>query len=55
VGVQPATVLGVIARSLGLAEPGEQPTAEDLLDRFDPEALPRRPWIVDPATLTSGR
>ena len=33
------------AASLGLAEPGEPVTMAELLDRFDPTALPREPWI----------
>ncbi|HET6830561.1 MAG TPA: tRNA glutamyl-Q(34) synthetase GluQRS [Solirubrobacterales bacterium] len=32
-----------MARSLGLAEPGEKITAAALVDRFDPSALPREP------------
>ncbi|WP_395727991.1 tRNA glutamyl-Q(34) synthetase GluQRS [Nakamurella sp.] len=44
-------VLGLLAASLGLAGPGERVTPTDLLPRFDPAALPRDPWIVDPATL----
>jgi len=33
--------------SLALAEPGEPVTASVVLDRFDPAALPRDPWVVD--------
>ena len=39
----------MIAASLRLAEPGEPVTPDQLLDRFDPAALPREPWIVAPA------
>ena len=42
-GEQPAEALAWMARSLGLAEPGELPSAGDLVDRFDPAALPRSP------------
>lgn len=45
-GVGPAEVLGRIAVSLALAEPGEAVGLADLLGRFDPAALPRRPWVV---------
>ena len=44
-GETPATVLGALAASLGLAEPGESVTPADLLPRFDPDALPRDPWV----------
>ncbi|MFW6599852.1 tRNA glutamyl-Q(34) synthetase GluQRS [Propionibacteriaceae bacterium Y2011] len=46
VGVGPAEVLGRIAVSLRLAEVGEPVTVAVLLDRFDPGALPREPWVV---------
>jgi glutamyl-tRNA synthetase len=45
-GVTPAAVLGSIAASLDLAEPGERVTPSGLLDRFDPARLPRSPWVV---------
>jgi glutamyl-tRNA synthetase len=45
-GVEPSSVLGLIAVSLDLASPGEAVTPEILLQRFDPERLPRRPWVV---------
>jgi len=41
-------VLGQLAGSLGLAAPGERLTATDLVGRFDPAALPREPWVLDP-------
>ncbi len=40
-GVTAGQVLGWIARSLGLAGPDESPRLDELLDRFDPAALPR--------------
>ncbi len=58
-GVGPAEALALIAGSLGLAEPGEPVTWPTLLNRFDPAALPRTPWVVDPVaidrTITAGR
>jgi glutamyl-tRNA synthetase len=48
-GDGPGEVLAWMARSLGLAEPGEKPAVEDLLARFDPEKLPREPTVWDPA------
>ncbi len=54
-------VLGVLARSLGLAEPGELVTAAMLVARFDPGRVPKAavaladlqrsaPWTRDPTT-----
>jgi glutamyl-tRNA synthetase len=45
-GMQPRAVLGLIAESLELASPGEDVSPELLLERFDPERLPRSPWVV---------
>jgi glutamyl-tRNA synthetase len=39
-----------MARTLGLAEPGETPSMEVLLDRFDPERLPRDPTLWSPSS-----
>ncbi|MBN9608880.1 MAG: tRNA glutamyl-Q(34) synthetase GluQRS [Actinobacteria bacterium] len=47
-GMTPARVLCLLAVSLHMAEPGEHVTAEALLARFDPDALPREPWVVQP-------
>lgn len=47
-GLEPAMVLGLIAESLKLASPGEGITPEVLLQRFDPERFPRRPWVIIP-------
>jgi glutamyl-tRNA synthetase len=49
-GEGPDEVLARMARSLGLAEPGERPGVEALLSRFDPEKLPREPTVWDPGT-----
>jgi glutamyl-tRNA synthetase len=45
-GMEPSSVLRLIAVSLDLASPGEGVTPEILLQRFDPERLPRSPWVV---------
>ncbi|SDT14996.1 tRNA glutamyl-Q(34) synthetase GluQRS [Microlunatus soli] len=49
-GVDPGDVLTMIAVSLELAVPGESVTLADLRQRFDPAALPHRPWIVSPGS-----
>lgn len=36
-----------LAVSLGLSSPGECLTPAGLIDRFHPERLPRRPWVID--------
>jgi glutamyl-tRNA synthetase len=36
----------VLAAGLGLCEPGEQPSLDDLLAAFDPDQVPRAPWIL---------
>jgi glutamyl-tRNA synthetase len=35
-----------LARTVGLAEPGEEPSMADLLERFDPDRLPREPTVL---------
>ncbi|MGB7962988.1 MAG: tRNA glutamyl-Q(34) synthetase GluQRS [Propionicimonas sp.] len=52
-GVGPAQVLGLLAGSLGLAAHDEPVTPGLLLERFDPAALPRDPWLVDPAAYAA--
>ena len=44
-GETPADAVGWMASSLGLAEAGATPTAADLIDSFDPAALPREPTV----------
>ena len=44
-GQQPGEVLAWMARTLDLAEPGERPTPDNLLTRFDPERLPREATV----------
>lgn len=50
VGLRAGDVLGLLATSLGLAAPGETVSLTRLVERFDPAALPRSPWVVDPRT-----
>jgi glutamyl-tRNA synthetase len=45
-GIESSAVLGHIAESLELASPGERVSPDALLERFDPQRLPRRPWVV---------
>jgi glutamyl-tRNA synthetase len=47
-GLEPGQVLGLLATSLGLAEPGEPVSPSLLLARFEPTAVPLMPWVVDP-------
>ncbi|XPP25793.1 MAG: tRNA glutamyl-Q(34) synthetase GluQRS [Leucobacter sp.] len=47
-GVDADGVRGLLAASLGLGRPGERPDMAQLLDRFDPDRLPREPWIWRP-------
>ena len=44
-GKGPREVLGGLASSLGLAEPGETPSSKELLARFDPGHLPTEPTL----------
>ncbi len=46
-GLGPQDVLGILAQSLEMAEPGERVSVEGLLRRFDPTALPRYPWLFE--------
>jgi glutamyl-tRNA synthetase len=45
-GRDPGDALGWMATSLGLAEPGEPVSAQQLVARFDPERLPREPMVL---------
>ncbi len=47
-GESPDDVRSLLAATLGLAEPGEPVTMAQLVERFDPEALPREPWTYAP-------
>ena len=45
---EPDEVRAWMARTLGLAEPKETPSMGDLVARFDPDSLPRKPTIWSP-------
>lgn len=45
-GIGPEAVRSRLAASLGLAAPGEPVTMAQLLERFDPDALPSDPWVL---------
>ncbi len=45
-GEDPAQTRALLARSLGLAQPGEQPSLDELLSRFAPAQLPREPIVL---------
>lgn len=53
IGRSPAEVRGWLAASVGLAEPGEPVSMHALVERFDPVALPREPWLFVPGTAES--
>lgn len=53
-GVTDGDVLTQLAASLGLAKAGEPVSAEQLLQRFDPAALPRDPWRWQNERATQG-
>lgn len=44
-GETPADLVGWMAASAGLAEPGERVTAAELVERFDPARIPREPTV----------
>lgn len=52
-GMTASRVLGVLAASLGLAAAGEPVDPAGLLATFDPSALPRTPWTVQPDELVT--
>ena len=51
-GEGPREVVAWMARSLGLAEPGETPAPADLLACFDPARLPPEPTVWSPEPRT---
>jgi len=54
-GMGPDAVLGLIAESLHLDAQDERITLDAMLERFDPDRLPRTPWFVIPVRgLRSG-
>jgi glutamyl-tRNA synthetase len=46
-GEDPVAVRGALAASIGLCEPGERPTLDELLARFDAAALPREATVLE--------
>lgn len=46
VGLPPVAVRSSLAASVGLCAPGEQPSLDELVARFDPAALPREPTVL---------
>ncbi|MCA1007246.1 tRNA glutamyl-Q(34) synthetase GluQRS [Rhodococcus hoagii] len=46
-GHDPQEVLGILARSLKLAEPGETVSPAILLDRWNPDRIPTDPWVIE--------
>ena len=54
-GMGPDAVLGLIAESLHLGAQDERITLDAMLERFDPDLLPRTPWVGIPVRgLRSG-
>jgi len=49
-GDGPEEMLAWMSLSLGLAEPGEKPSTDDVLARFDPGRIPREPTVWSPDT-----
>ena len=45
-GASALDVRAQLASTVGLAEPGERPSLEDLLERFDPSAIPSEPSVL---------
>ena len=52
-GFDAPAVLSVIAASLEMAGPNEPVTVGQLLARFDPDDLPRHPWVLEPSATMS--
>ncbi|MFM7534610.1 MAG: tRNA glutamyl-Q(34) synthetase GluQRS [Acidimicrobiales bacterium] len=55
-GEHPLAVRSMLAASLGLCPAGERPSLGELLEAFDPERLPRSPWVWtdEPSRPTQG-
>lgn len=50
-GTGTGRVMGILAASLGMHDLPEEVAIEDIRDRLDPAALPREPWVFDPASV----
>ena len=44
----PDEVLSLLAASLGLASENERVSAAKLVERFDPDNVPKQPWVLQP-------
>ncbi len=53
-GITAPAVLGLLAASLGLAEPGEPVTAPGLVERFEWDVVHRQPWVIPVDLQRSG-
>ena len=53
-GRTPDDVRSLLARSLGLALPGEEVDPSELVARFEPALLPVAPWVVGPDVVDVG-
>lgn len=53
-GLTPSSVVGALAATLGLCEPGVSVTPTELVGAFAMRRLPRTPTTLDPATFVSG-
>ncbi len=45
---------GVLAASLGLCEPGDEPSLDELVERFDWARVPRAPWRLSETDAATG-
>jgi glutamyl-tRNA synthetase len=50
-GTSPGEVCARLAASIGIDTSGQAVSAGDLLDRFDPERVPRTPWLLTTGEL----
>jgi glutamyl-tRNA synthetase len=50
-GIAPERVIGLLAATLGLAEPDEPMRAPDLVARYDPARLPTQPTVLPDTPL----
>lgn len=53
-GQSPLEVRSILAASLGLCAENERPDVSELLDRFDPAVLPRKPWSIAEGSINQG-
>ncbi len=53
IGDTPERIVGRFAESLGLARPETSCSPAELVERFDPDLVPRDPWTLDETDLTN--